>query len=83
MDIIHATNQNAIKVANQALSKKTSSLVTNLKEKLLNLIAQIEVNIDYPEYDDAVIMSKELIYPETKKLLEEVDNILKHSNKQD
>ncbi|MFA5692016.1 MAG: tRNA uridine-5-carboxymethylaminomethyl(34) synthesis GTPase MnmE [Acholeplasmataceae bacterium] len=81
MDLIHATNLNAIKVANQALSKKTSSLVTNLKEKLLNLIAKIEVNIDYPEYDDAVVMSKEIIYPETLSLIDELNDILKHSNK--
>lgn len=81
MDIIHATNENAIKVANKALSKQTSGLIERLKSKVLTMIAQIEVNIDYPEYDDALIMSKEIIYPRVKDLLIEIDDILLHSKK--
>ncbi len=81
MDIIHATNENAIKVAHRALSKKTSGLVEGLKSKVLTLIAQIEVNIDYPEYDDAIVMSKEIIYPRVMDLLAEIDDILIHSKK--
>ncbi len=81
MDIIHATNENAIKVANKALSKKTSGLIEGLKAKVLTLIAQIEVNIDYPEYDDAMIMSKEIIFPRVTDLLLEIDDILLHSKK--
>jgi len=81
MDLIAATNENAIKVANKALQKETSKLIENLKQKLLTLIAQIEVNIDYPEYDDAVVMSKEIVYPNVKALLVEIDDILLHSKK--
>src|SRR5690606_21994814 len=81
MDIIHATNENALKVAHRALSKKTSGLIENLKNKVLTLIAKIEVNIDYPEYDDAEVMSKEIIYPATIDLLKEIDDILLHSRK--
>src|SRR5690606_14417909 len=81
MDIIHATNENALKVAHRALSKKTSGLIENLKNKVLTLIAKIEVNIDYPEYDDAEVMSKEIIYPATIDLLKEIDDILVHSRK--
>src|SRR5690554_2209059 len=81
MDIIHATNENAIKVANKALNKQTSSMIEGLKAKILTLIAQIEVNIDYPEYDDAIIMSKEIIYPRIQDLLEEINDILKKSKR--
>lgn len=81
MDIIHATNENAIKVANKALNKDTSSMIENLKSKVLTLIAQIEVNIDYPEYDDAIIMSKELIYPRVNDLLDEINEILTKSKR--
>lgn len=81
MDIIHASNDNAIKVANKALSKTTSAMVEALKQKILTLIAQIEVNIDYPEYDDAVVMSKEIIYPVVIELIDEMNDILKHSQK--
>src|SRR5690554_838335 len=81
MDLIHATNENAIKVANKALSKNTSRMIENLKAKVLTLIAQIEVNIDYPEYDDAIIMSKEIIYPRIVELLDEINDILKYSKR--
>lgn len=81
MDLIHATNENAIKVANRALGKKTSNMIENLKSKVLTMIAQIEVNIDYPEYDDAVVMSKEIIYPRVIDLLDEINDILVHSKK--
>ena len=76
MDIIHATNENAIKVAHKALNKTTSSMIEGLKYKVLTLIAQIEVNIDYPEYDDAITMSKEIIYPRVHDLLDEINDIL-------
>lgn len=81
MDIIHATNENAIKVANKALHKETSALIDSLKSKVLTMIAQIEVNIDYPEYDDAIVMSHEIIYPRVVVLLEEINHILIHSKK--
>lgn len=81
MDIIHAKNENAIKVAHRGLQKETSKLVSDLREKLLTIVAQIEVNIDYPEYDDAIIMSREIIYPETLKLINEMEDLLKQSKK--
>src|SRR5690554_6756866 len=81
MDIIHATNENAVKVAHKALDRTTSTMIENLKAKVLTMIAQIEVNIDYPEYDDAIIMSKEIIYPRVSDLLEEINDILTKSKR--
>lgn len=81
MDIIHATNENAVKVAHKALDRTTSMMIENLKAKVLTMIAQIEVNIDYPEYDDAIVMSKEIIYPRVTELLEEIKDILRRSKR--
>jgi tRNA modification GTPase len=81
MDLIHAKSDQALKIANLGVHKETSQLIRNLRSKLLTIIAQIEVNIDYPEYDDAIVMSKEIIYPKTLELLEEIDIILKESRK--
>ncbi|VEU80060.1 tRNA uridine-5-carboxymethylaminomethyl(34) synthesis GTPase MnmE [Haploplasma axanthum] len=79
MDVISAKNEQALKIANLGVAKQTSKLVYDLREKLLNIIANIEVNIDYPEYDDAVTMSEEIVEPQVKKLLKEIDHLLKHS----
>lgn len=81
MDLISASNENAMKLAHKALNKQTSQLVEDLKQKILTIIAQIEVNIDYPEYDDAILMTEEIILPQTKALLEDINHILKHSKK--
>lgn len=81
MDLIHAKSEQALKIANLGITKETSKLIRNLRSKLLTIIAQIEVNIDYPEYDDAVVMSKEVVKPRTEKLLLEIEEILKESKK--
>ncbi len=81
MDLIHAKSEQAMKIANMGVQKETSKLIRNLRSKLLTIIAQIEVNIDYPEYDDAIVMSNEIIKPKTEKLIIEMTKILKESQK--
>ncbi|MBE0700181.1 MAG: tRNA uridine-5-carboxymethylaminomethyl(34) synthesis GTPase MnmE [Acholeplasmataceae bacterium] len=81
MDLIHAKSEQALKIANLGIQKETSKLIRNLRSKLLTIIAQIEVNIDYPEYDDAIVMSKEIIKPKTEELLKEIEELLKESQK--
>ncbi|MFA6800787.1 MAG: tRNA uridine-5-carboxymethylaminomethyl(34) synthesis GTPase MnmE [Acholeplasmataceae bacterium] len=81
MDLIHAKNEQALKIASLGIQKETSQLIKNLRSDLLTIIAQIEVNIDYPEYDDAVVMSKEIIYPEVLKLIDQMKVVLKESEK--
>ena len=81
MDLIHAKSEKALKIANLGVQKETSKLIRNLRSKLLTIIAQIEVNIDYPEYDDAIIMSKEIIKPKTEDLIAEINDLLKESEK--
>jgi tRNA modification GTPase len=81
MDLIHAKSEAALKIANLGVQKETSKLIRNLRSKLLTIIAQIEVNIDYPEYDDAIVMSKEIILPKTLELIQDIDQILKESHK--
>ncbi|HOI84901.1 MAG TPA: tRNA uridine-5-carboxymethylaminomethyl(34) synthesis GTPase MnmE [Acholeplasmataceae bacterium] len=81
MDLIHAKSEQALKMAQLGLQRHTSDLIRGLRQKLLTLIAQIEVNIDYPEYDDAMVMSKEIIGPQTLTLIEEINHILDESYK--
>jgi tRNA modification GTPase len=81
MDLIHAKSEQAMKIATLGIHKETSNLIRSLRSKLLTIIAQIEVNIDYPEYDDAIVMSKEIIGPRTEALILEIDHILDESYK--
>jgi tRNA modification GTPase len=81
MDLIHAKNVNAMKLAVSGLNGDLSKLINELREELLFLIAQIEVNIDYPEYDDATLMSVELIRPHVLNLIKKLNTLLDDANK--
>ena len=63
MDLIHAKNENAMKLALSGLSGDIKKGIESVREAVLNLVAKIEVNIDYPEYDDAEVMGNEVIKP--------------------
>lgn len=52
MDLINANSENARKLAINQLNGYGSKLIKKLREDLINIISNIEVNIDYPEYED-------------------------------
>lgn len=79
MDMIDAENKNALRIANKGINGKIRSLVELFRERLLHLIAIINVNIDYPEYDDVEILTNEKLLPEIETLLQEMHLLLKQS----
>ena len=79
MDVIYAKNEQALKIANLGVKKETSKLIYDLRDKLLKIIANIEVNIDYPEYDDVDMITNEVIKPKTKALINEIEYLLNKS----
>ena len=79
MDIIASQNNLMLSQSNKALRKEITKLIEGLRERLLSLIAKIEVNIDYPEYDDAIEMTNEIILPELGKVKTDICEILEHS----
>lgn len=79
MDLISAKNDRAMRLALNGLRGETSKLIASLRDELLSLIALIEVNIDYPEYDDTVEMTNEIIKPYIKDFIEKIDKVLDES----
>lgn len=79
MDVIDAENKSFSKVANNALRGNVKNKIEMLKEKILNIIAIINVNIDYPEYDDIEILTNDVILPKIKDIYNELIEILKYS----
>ena len=81
-DLIFAKTDEQAKLSVNKFDGNTSQLIDSLKEKMLNIIAIIETNIDYPEYDDVEILTKKTLLPkleEVKKDLEEILNSSKSS----
>lgn len=76
-DMIEATNDTAAHMAIKGIKGSVKKLLDPLIEDLLDIIAQIEVNIDYPEYEDIEQLTENDLLPKTKKWLAQIDAILK------
>ncbi|MCA0972343.1 tRNA uridine-5-carboxymethylaminomethyl(34) synthesis GTPase MnmE [Halobacillus litoralis] len=76
MDLIRAKTDRAMDVALKQMDGRLSKLIQDLRQKLLETLAHVEVNIDYPEYDDVEEMSHEMMEQKTKEVHEEVTRIL-------
>lgn len=79
MDVINAENSAALKIANSALNGKISTFVDQKRQELLDIIATISVNIDYPEYDDVEQLTNEDILPKLKTIKLELEDVLNNS----
>ena len=76
MDIIEAKTKTSLKMANYGLSGATKKLITNFKEKLLKCILEIEVNIDYPEYEDEIQVTTDVLKPSVDELILDIKKII-------
>lgn len=79
MDVIDAENKTAIKLANQGINGKIYDLVKMYRQSLLDIIAIIDVNIDYPEYDDVEELTNNEVKPKIDDLLIKLEKLLKDS----
>lgn len=79
MDLINSQTEASRNLAISEVSGNTSNLIHTLREKLINIISQIEVNIDYPEYYDVKEIENKEIIPFIKEIKEEINKIIKVS----
>mgnify|MGYP005889871441 FL=1 len=80
-DLISSQTESSRKMALKGVDKTIYKMVNELKEKVLALIANIEVNIDYPEYEDAVLVTNDLIIKTINEVKNEINKLLKNSKK--
>ena len=79
MDIIDSKSEEASKLALSQLTGTTSNMIKEFRDKLKQLLASIEVNIDYPEYYDIEVVTKEKIEKELKVMKEDLTKVIKES----
>lgn len=79
MDIISSTNKIALSSSLSSLRSSTYNLIKTFRDKILDNLAKIEVNIDYPEYEDMEIVTKESLLPSLKEMISDMDKILTNS----
>ncbi|WP_117169052.1 tRNA uridine-5-carboxymethylaminomethyl(34) synthesis GTPase MnmE [Paraliobacillus sediminis] len=76
MDLIRAKTDKAMNVAIKQLDGKLSKLIQQLRQELLQTVAHVEVNIDYPEYDDVEQMTHDFMLVKTKEVYQEIERLL-------
>lgn len=76
MDLIRAKTDRAMNIALKQMDGRLSKLIQALRQELLETLAHVEVNIDYPEYDDVEEMTHGMMTEKTKLVSEEIDHIL-------
>ena len=79
MDIINSKTENSLKLAINQLNGSTSNLIRNLRQDLLEILANIAVNIDYPEYEDIEEVTNQKLKKEIIKIKQKVNQILNDS----
>ncbi len=79
MDKINAQTSIQNDLASNQLNGKVSDLINELRDDMVQIISNINVNIDYPEYDDVEIMTDELLIPKISKFKEKITKILRES----
>lgn len=75
-DIINATTIESRDLSMLSLKGETSNLFRPIKEKIAEILSQIEVNIDYPEYEDIEVVTKSKIIEVCGDICKEIDNLI-------
>lgn len=79
MDMINSKTDAQRQMAINQIGGKVSDLINSLRNDMVQIISNINVNIDYPEYDDVDIITNEILIPKITSLKARIEKILKES----
>ena len=80
-DVVNSTTKEAKRLNLLSLDGKTSDLIRPLKTRIADILSLIEVNIDYPEYEDIEIANKDKIVEVVDELIPQIDTFLDDGEK--
>ena len=78
-DLINAKNDLARSLALNNMSGSLTKKIRDIRNLVVNIMANIEVNIDYPEYEDIELVTNNTLIPKLKEIRELIKNILQNS----
>lgn len=78
-DLLEADTAALKNVSLNNLNGKLSKLINEYRKNIADLITQIEVNIDYPEYEDIEVVTKEEIKEKMIDIKRHIEELLKTS----
>lgn len=80
-DVVNSTTKEAKKLNLLSLDGKTSELIKPIKTRIADILSLIEVNIDYPEYEDIEVANKDKIVEVIDELIPQIDVLLSDGEK--
>ena len=80
-DVINATTKEAKNLSLLSLDGKTSDLIRPIKTRIADLLSLIEVNIDYPEYEDIEVANKDKVVSVIDELIPQIDVLVDDGQK--
>ena len=80
MDILKAKTEKTREIGINQLSGQVSEMIRNLRQKILEILANIEVNIDYPEYEDIEELTLNIINPKIIDIEKQINKIIINSS---
>ncbi|MFZ9138824.1 MAG: tRNA uridine-5-carboxymethylaminomethyl(34) synthesis GTPase MnmE [Bacilli bacterium] len=75
-DVIQATTIEAKRLSLLSLTGKTSEKLNPIRQRIADILSLIEVNIDYPEYQDIEQASKEKIITDCSDILQQLHTLI-------
>ena len=79
MNLIDSKTESSRRLALNGLNGNVSKLIIDLRNKMIDIISNIEVNIDYPEYEDILEVTNKMIETYIKELKVQLEKILKEA----
>lgn len=76
MDLIDAKTDEARKAALNQLDGNLSAAIRKMRQKIVDVLANVEVNIDYPEYDGAEVVTSKLMLDKSQEIKTEIEKLL-------
>lgn len=79
MDLVSSKTKNSFGLSMHQLEGRLSNEIKSIRNSLMDLISQIQVNIDFPEYDEEE-MTIENIKNISREILEKMDKLIKSAD---
>ena len=79
MDLINVKTEKAREIAINNLKGNTTNKIKELRKKLIDILTNIEVNIDYPEYLDIEVMTNKKIKNSLNEISDQLNKIITNS----
>ncbi|ESU34555.1 tRNA modification GTPase [Bacillus sp. 17376] len=79
IDLIRAKTDRAMNLALGQMEGRLSKLIQKLRQEILEILAHVEVNIDYPEYDDVEEMTHNMLLEKANYVKGELEKLLQTS----